>query len=152
MAANNLLILNATSDRPKVMRSVAVGENTYVFPLWWLLFRRLKGARIIDGSLTVSNVKNFYFRGSAGPRDLGAPVISYLLLLTIGAITLSTPILTAFSLEKIEVLNFGQLKEYLSQLVIANPTNYSKTSMSELVVRIKRSRSFEQIVRSLGRD
>jgi hypothetical protein len=148
----NLLILHATSSRPMVMRAIEIRGGVYAFPLWWLLFGRLRDAGLVTGGLTIWQVRRSKVRGVAGPRELGSPLFSYLLLVTIGILTLSTPLAIAFELESVETTGLDQIKQYLAGLVNSNPGTYKKTPASDLLNRLQRSKSFEQVVRSFGCD
>jgi hypothetical protein len=154
VAANrtSLLILNPNTSRPRVVPDFEVLEGTSTCPLWWIVMRRFDGAQLIDRALGVSTVRRAKIRGIASPTDIGAPLFPYFLLITLGILTLSTPLLVSLDLEGRETLSFQEIKNYISKLIMQNPDVYTHASAQELLRRIDRASTFDNLVVSIGRD
>jgi hypothetical protein len=149
---SNLLIAHASSIRAKIVPLVEDERGHHLFPLWWLVFSRFDDAQFLSTELVLAKVRSVRFRGIAGPRRLGAPFFSYFLLMTLGSLTLSLPVLLSFELEKIEEMNFSRVREWVVRLVQQNPNAYSHAEVPELLRRIKRAQDLGQIVESLSID
>lgn len=117
MAVNSsvLLVLRKSVRTGRLTRMVEVEPGKFVLPLRWL--RRPLGGQLLDASLTLSCIDGVRLAGVPSHRTLGAPVFSYALLLSLGWLTLSTPILVRFNLSKPRALSLNEAKEFVDQIV-----------------------------------
>jgi hypothetical protein len=147
-----LLVLAPDSDQPRVLRAISVVNDVYIYPLWWLIIKRLDGAQLIDQQGKRSRVIKAKFVGIASQINLGAPFFEYLLLVTVGSLTLSTPIKVKFLLELIDQMDFSTTKDHVLSVLKKNPNAYPNTSIEVMLRSVQRSSSIEAIANAIGRD
>jgi hypothetical protein len=95
---------------------IEVEEGAFVIPLHWFLSGKLKESQIFD-DLVLWDVEGISIVGIASPRVLGAPTFSYLLLLLVGWLTLSTPLLVRLELSHPRAKSLQEVKEFVDQIL-----------------------------------
>ncbi|MHA6881782.1 hypothetical protein [Ralstonia pseudosolanacearum] len=145
MAAANsaILVCIDSAQRTQVLRAIEVKPATFVFPLQWLTLRKLQRAQLLDTSLCLSKVEATKVVGIPSPRDLYAPFFAYVLLIAIGWITLSTPLLIRFSLSETRKLSLDEAKDYLDAMLRQSSMDPQQSAYA--AKRIRRAGSVQEI-------
>jgi hypothetical protein len=112
-----LLILEEALRGSRLKPFSEIRSGQYLISLGWLLTRRLRGARLLSPSLELSQIEEVVPVGVPGPSTLGAPVFSYVLLLVLGWLTLSTPLLVRLRLSNARVLTLDEAKVLVIQVI-----------------------------------
>ncbi|QGM48323.1 hypothetical protein [Methylocystis heyeri] len=150
MAASKTALLILRSElwgRSRLVAATEIKPAIYIFPLEWLVTGRLRGAQMLDPSSTLSNVEGASFVGLVGPRALGSPLYSYVLVYVLGWLTLSIPVLVRLRLGNSKKLSLDNAKSLVSEIV-------SLSSMHPDVIagvqkRVSRARSLVDITRAV---
>lgn len=138
---HNLLIIKSKNDKSKLIRAIN-NNGTYIFPVFWILFNKLKDAIIIDESLRFLCVKGIKLIGIPSPGRIGSPIFSYLLLMLFGWIILSIPVLVEFELEEDAVMTLEDVKEVVISIINSDLESYEHSVLN----RVKSAKKFESII------
>jgi hypothetical protein len=129
-----LLILEEALRGSRLKPFSEIRSGQYLISLGWLLTRRLRGARLLSPSLELSKIEEVVPQGP-GPSTLGAPIFSYVLLLVLGWLTLSTPLLVRLRLSKARVLTLDEAKALVIQVVKESSMDRKDAARLEQQVR-----------------
>ncbi|CCE08441.1 hypothetical protein BRAS3843_2730052 [Bradyrhizobium sp. STM 3843] len=112
--------------------------------------RRLRGARLLHPSLELSEIEGIELVGIAGPRTLGASIFSYVLLLVLGWLTLSMPLLVRLRLSNSRTLTLDEAKTLVIQM-INESSSMDQEDAGRLEQQVCKARSVHRIALLLDR-
>jgi hypothetical protein len=142
-----LLILGKALRGSRLKPFSEVRSGQYLIPLGWLLTRRLRGAQLLSPSLELSQVESVVPVGIPGPSTLGAPVFTYVLLLALGWLTLSTPLLVRLRLANSQAVTLEEAKALVVQLI--KESSMDQDDAVRLEQRVRRARSVPHMAQAL---
>lgn len=118
-----MLLLSASQQRQRLIRLIEVQADAFVLPIRWVLANKLNDAQMLDQDLNLSTVAKVSIVGIPGPRALGAPLFTYVLLLFLGWLTLSTPVLVRLRISGRTTKSLTEAKELVDQVVTQSELN-----------------------------
>ena len=92
-------------------------DGKLALPLQWFAMRRLAGAQLLDRHLHLSSVERADICGIAGPRSWGGLDLSYLLVVTLGWLTLAVPVLVRLGLTQTREMTIEGAQNYIADIV-----------------------------------
>jgi hypothetical protein len=142
-----LLILRKNRMRKRLRTATPVEPGLFVFIVSWILFGRLRDAQLIDSNLVLWRVDGVTVEGVPGPRTLGAPIFSYVLLLLLGWVALSTPVKVRFKLSNPTDMSLDEVRNFIGDIIRQEPLDPEVAN--RLRQRVQQARSFAGIVRAV---
>jgi hypothetical protein len=112
-----LLVLRARGSTMQLIRMIEVAPGEFVLPLQWLMTSRIHGAQMLDAALTLSSIDGITVKGVPSRQTLRAPALSYAVLLSLGWLTLSTPLLVRFNVSNRRTLSLNEAKGLVDQVI-----------------------------------
>ncbi|WP_315783911.1 MULTISPECIES: hypothetical protein [unclassified Bradyrhizobium] len=110
--------------------------------------RRLRGARLLSSSLELSEIEEVVPVGFAGPRTLGAPIFSYVLLLVLGWLTLSIPLVVQLQLSNSRVLTLEEAKALVIKLI--KESSMDQEDAARLEERVRKAKSVHSMAQAVA--
>ncbi|MFZ2725172.1 MAG: hypothetical protein WAX77_02855 [Methylococcaceae bacterium] len=136
----NLLIIQSEIGKSKIIR-VVNNNGTYIFPMFWILSNKLRGALLIDESLHLYAIRKIDMIGVPKPRRMEIPLFTYVLLLLFGCITFSIPVLVKFKFKDGQQMDLENVK----QIIISHINNNLGGYQDNILNNIRSAKSFRSI-------
>lgn len=117
-------------------------------PLQWFAMRRLTGAQLLDHRLRLSSVDRADICGIAGPRSWGGLDSIYLVLVTLGWLTLAVPVLVRLTLSQTRELTIEGAQNYIADIVENSQLDGSDKKL--LLQRIHHAKTLSAMSRAVA--
>ncbi len=149
MTANSAYVMVVEDGRRRrLVNPIAVGERTFLTSVRSVLLGKFCNAEMIDSALTRSSVQQLEVVGVPGPRQMGTSLLSYVLLFTLGLLTLSIPVRVRLRLENEQSMSLDEIKAYV--VTVLRESDGNAPELLGLLARVERAGSVREIARVIS--